>query len=370
MRRVFIFLLILSIFSFAMEEKVERRIENGVEVIVNPEKPLKPLKIILKEELSIETEKFTNGELTTIGSFNSDSSNNIYIYDYKANRIVKFSPDGKIHGFIGKEGQGPGEFSSVSNICFDSSDNLIVTDRENRRFSIFSKDGSLIKEIKINFSFFDGLILGNGNFLFLEMSFDEISKKPSRVLNLYNQDFKKLKELDRIEMFNPLGAKIKGIRFNLPFSVSKDRIFTGNQERGYEIFVYDFIGNMVKKIKKEYKPLRTSEEYKSRFIKELGDFVYPRVKEKLYFPDFLPPFHYFLTDDKGRIYVMTYEREKPDEYIFDVFDQEGFLISRVSLKDFSLPEGLRGIIKNDYLYCVFEKESGFEKLVVYRISWK
>ncbi len=354
-----------------MEEKVERRIENGVEVVVNPKKPVKSLKLLLKEELTIDSEKFQMGELTTIGSFDSDSSRNIYIYDYKKKRIVKFSSDGKILAFIGKEGEGPGEFSSVSELYVDSSDNLIVTDRENSRFSIFSKNGSLQKEIKIKFGIFNGVILENGNFLLLEMSFDETSKKPSRILNLYNPDFKKIKELDRIEMFNPLGAKIKGIRFNLPFSVSRGRIFTGNQERGYEIYVYDFEGNMVRKIKKEYEPLRTSDEYRSRFIRELGDFIYPRVKDKLYFPDFLPPFHYFLTDPEGRIYVMTYERgEGPDKYIFDVFDPEGVFVSRVSLKDFSYPESLNGKIKNGYLYRVFEKESGFEKLVIYKISWK
>ncbi len=370
MRGVFIFLLILSMFFLTTWKELGKSPGNGVEVILNPNEPLKQSKISLKEEFTIDTEKFV-GELTTIGPFDSDSSKNIYIYDYQVKRIVKFSPDGKILSFIGKEGQGPGEFSSVSNLYLDSSDNLIVTDWGNSKLSIFSKDGSLIKEIKINFRIFNGTILGNGNFIFLEMSFDESSKKAERVLNLYAPDFKKIKELDRIEMFNPLSAKIKGIRFNLPFSVSKDKIFTGNQERGYEIYVYDFEGNMVRKIKKEYKPIKTSEEYKNKFIKELRDFVYPRVKEKLYFPDFLPPFHYFITDPDGRVYVMTYEKGKePDEYIFDVFNPDGLLFSRVSLKDFSYPEGLNGKVKNGYLYCVFEKESGFEKLVAYKITWK
>ncbi len=322
-------------------------------------------KISVDNEFIIDIEHLKNNELNSIGCFDIDNDGNVYIYDYVQSKISKFNKKGQFVGSIGREGEGPGELGAVSDIYISSSGELIVTDRGNGKIVIFNKDGSLKKEIKIKFEFFKGLVLENGNFVFLQVEINTKKNQIERVLNLYSSNFKKIKTLDKIEMFNPKGSKIKGIRFNMPFSISKGKIYTGNQERGYEIYVYDFNGNLSKIIKKEIKPIYTSEEYKKKFIDSLGE-LFSLIKEKLYFPKFLPPFHYFLSDEEGKLLVMTYEKgEKPDEYIFDFFNKEGICIKKYSIKDFSTPEGMRGKFKNNRLYCVHEKETGFETIVSY-----
>jgi len=69
--------------------------------------------------------------------------------------------------------------------------------------------------------------------------------------------------------------------------------------------------------------------------------LFDKIRDKFYFPKSMPPFHYFLTEEEGRIFVMTYEQgEYPREYIFDIFNEEGVFIGRKSPKDFSFSEGL------------------------------
>jgi hypothetical protein len=81
-------------------------------------------------------------------------------------------------------------------------------------------------------------------------------------------------------------------------------------------------------------------------------------------------------DDEGHAFAMTYEEsENPGEYMFDVFNRSGIFVSRISmgkmLNTFS-PLGITRRIaaaKNGCLYCLKEKESGYMKLVVYRMLW-
>lgn len=66
---------------------------------------------------------------------------------------------------------------------------------------------------------------------------------------------------------------------------------------------------------------------------------------------------------------MTYEKDKNSEFIFDIFTSEGIFIAIESLKFSSLRSPIAKF-KNNRFYCVNEKESGFQRLVAYKISWK
>ncbi len=101
--------------------------------------------------------------------------------------------------------------------------------------------------------------------------------------------------------------------------------------------------------------------------------LYEAAKKKIDFPSSLPPFHYFLMDEKGRLYVMTYERGiNPEEYMFDIFNPEGIFVGRKSLKGFSILEmpPLNIKIRNDHFYYIQEKESGFRQVEVYKMKWE
>ncbi len=94
--------------------------------------------------------------------------------------------------------------------------------------------------------------------------------------------------------------------------------------------------------------------------------------KKIYFPEHWHPFHSFFLDDEGRLYVMTYEPGiKPGEYMFDIFNKDGVFIARMSLSVHHWGFGsLNARVRGKQLYVVQEKESGYKRLVVYRMKWE
>jgi len=148
-------------------------------------------------------------------------------------------------------------------------------------------------------------------------------------------------------------------------------IYASNEKRGYEILVYDLDGNLLKKIRKEYKPADVPDEFKENWLINSGPY-----KDKLFFPNKMPPFHYFFLDDAGHLYVKTYEKgNKQNEYMHDIFNSDGLFIARVSMAGYGswIYPGIalnRAKAKKNRFYCIREKESGYKELVVYKINWK
>ena len=89
----------------------------------------------------------------------------------------------------------------------------------------------------------------------------------------------------------------------------------------------------------------------------------------------LIPFQAFFSDDRGYLFVRTFEAgEYPDDAIHDIFNPEGVFIGRKGL-NISLRSGILGQssyakAKNNRLYCLKEKESGYKELVVYKMMWE
>jgi hypothetical protein len=154
--------------------------------------------------------------------------------------------------------------------------------------------------------------------------------------------------------------------------VSGDRIFIVNQSRGYEIWVFDIEGNIVRKIRKECLPVRVTDEIKDAILgpkrRRAG------IPQDRYFPDPLPPLNQLFADDEGRIFVMTYEPgPNPGEYVWDIFNPDGVFVGRKALDIVwaTLYLGPRyTFARRAKLYCHREKESGYDELVVYKIIWK
>lgn len=158
----------------------------------------------------------------------------------------------------------------------------------------------------------------------------------------------------------------------------QDQIFVFdrmNSKRGYEISAYDFSGNLIRKIVKDYEPVPVTKEYKDTFMKLFDDPLFDRVRDQIrkniYFPFSLPPFHSFISDDRGRLFVMTYEEcENPDDHMFDIFSEDGTFMGKAEISLRIETEGLNAAIKKDRFYCLREKESGYMELVVYKMRWE
>jgi hypothetical protein len=382
-------LLLLS-FCTQTKDKVEKIIEDGVEVIVNHLVPYKIkgelTTLTFKEEFTIDLDK---EEIAAIGladvwGFDVNSEGDIYLFKpitSQGDLVYRFDQKGNFISSFAPRGQGPGEVEYPSYQKINDQDELPITNPGRSEVMIFDKDGHLIKEIPIdlNIGFMGNMVcpLENGNYL-IRRTLRTPYRGITFALGLFKPDFKEIRELDRFEVVQP----IRSDKFRLPmhvsaWCVSNENIYVGNEERGYEICVYDFDGNLLRKIRKNYEADKGS----GKLVQEIREKLKhtPKVlTDKLYFPERWPPFQFIFTDDEARLYVMTFKEGKnPDENIFDIFNPEGIFIAtasmHVSLNDpFFTPEAPLDswvTIKKNRLYCLREKSSGYREFVVYKTIW-
>lgn len=379
-------ILLLFCLCAPKSEKVEKIMKDGVEIVLNRIEPYsikgELSTFTLEEEFSIDTEndKIAELSLTDLGGyFDADSSGNVYLVNPKGNEsiIFQFDRDGNfIHSFS-RRGQGPGELQPLPfpslYLVVDYENNIAVSDFMNNKVSFFAQDGSLVNEVKIDTNIREVFPLVNGNYLAFTSVLDPrgefINQNP---VTLFSSEFEEIKELDKQSIPNPIiGKRLKGTWHILSWTVSNGKIYTGFQERGYEIYVYDFDGKLVRKIKKEHESVPVPQEHKDEFMGRFEAEIFDSIRKKIYFPDSMPPFLAFFSDNEGRLFVMTYEKgENPGEYICDIFNPDGVCVGRKSLKVFHGESGLHATMKNGRFYCLHEKSNGYKELIVYRVEWK
>lgn len=360
------------------QSQVDKVIENGVEVVLNHLEPYK-----LRDELShlqLEEEThidFENEELSGLGLkepdiVEADSKGNIYIIEkFPASDyfVYKFSPDGSFIKKFGKKGQGPGEVQGIVDLLFGKNDRLMIVDPDVNKVVEFDTEGSYLRETKLPAGLFDVLPLPNGNFL--GRRFPKTKADPvGMYLSLLDPNFKEIKLIDFYDMsgFAP-GKKSPGFIVHFYWRVAGDRIYVGNGSRGYEIQVWDLNGNLLRKFRKDFKPV----DYPEEFVLQTEKIIAAGNKS-IFIAKSMPPVNSFFIDDAGRLFAMTYEHgASQDEYIHDVFNKDGILIARVPLGNYGiLGRSLnrqRAISTNGRFYRLRFKESGYPELIVYRMLW-
>jgi hypothetical protein len=388
MKKLVYLITILFVFSCCgpKQQKVEKVMEGGVEVIVNHLEPYKikgePSTLHLKEEFTIDTEKDEIVEVgvTDIRAFDVDSEGNIYFFQEREsdrNLVYKFDKNGHFVAPFGRRGQGPGEVQYPIYLNITRQDEIPIQDYGGFKIFVFDRNGTIIKQTRLDLKSAGLRVfypLENGNYVKFSDYFDPSTKHRYDILDLYNSKFEEIKELDRCD-YGPVIAftqqKKKGSPRVFIFEVSGGMIYLGHENREYEILIYDLDGKLLKKIRKEYNPADAPDEFKENLIANFG-----RSKDKLIIPDKMPPFHYFFLDDEGRLYVKTYEKgDNKNECIHDIFNSDGIFITRASIPGFGswMYPGRdlnRGKAKNHRFYCIREKESGYKELAVYKMIWE
>ena len=120
----------------------------------------------------------------------------------------------------------------------------------------------------------------------------------------------------------------------------------------------------IDRIRKEYRKIPIPKEVVEKQTNALGE----ARRKVTVFPDSYPPFRDFFTDEMGRLYVKTYEKDEDSgEHIFDIFNADGVFIGRKSLR---IADSDATQARQNLLYCKNRKESGFFELVVYRMKWE
>lgn len=389
-------IILLSIILFLLycsnkQDTVERTIEDGVEVVVNHLEPYtikgEPNTLTLENVFTIDTESNEMAEigLVEMSDFNIDSNGNIYIMlrQTSGNFIYKFDNQGNFITSFRRHGQGPGEAEWGGDILIDEYDRIIAKDMTKQKFSIFNPDGILVKETKMGKNYSLIQYLNEGKYFIFWQELDMESQIFLNSFGIANGTFQEIKEFYNFKFQDQLNAeRYTPVTRGFVLTASLKNIFIANYQApdSYELLVYDVEGNIVRKIRKEYSPVDISDEYKRIAKKQLERFpMGQELAKRLYFPPHWPPNRYLFTDDKGRLYVMTYERgEDEREYMYDILSAEGVFIGRMSLGNIQVryvgneryhDEPKKVQVRGDYLYCIQEKESGYIELVVYRMKW-
>jgi hypothetical protein len=318
----------------------------------------------------MERPDITSSGMGVPGEFDVDAGGNIYVVAFKNTEkfVYKFDSAGNLRNSFGKYGQGPGELQWPFRPTIMNGQHLSLFDGQKKTFFVFDGQGRCLEEKHLPGA---SLIepLPNGKYL-VKAFIDELGTKESYVMGLYlyDREFRKIKELDRRSYSMDSSVFIPYFMWR---STPK-YIYVINQNRAYEIWVFDLDGNPVKKITKDFKPVHATDELIKLIVGP--DAANNRAVIDRFLPNPMPPMSQIFVDDEDRVYAITYERgESNYETMIDIFDRDGVLISRKSLNLFwaKLYMGPHyTFATNGSLYFYREKENGYNVLFRYKMNWK
>jgi hypothetical protein len=367
-------LLVLFIFGCG-PQKVMKHLEDGVEVVENGIKPYQiegqSSSLDLEEVMILDTEdpEVVAAGLVDINAFQVDSEGNIYLLSHRGENhfFYKFDQEGKFVKSFGPKGQGPGEMEFPLLPRMLPQDHLAVTDVL-KKHMFFDTEGKVISETRIDpkFVIVDPLENGNSVVFWKAGAEDATDKHFNEKVGLFNSHDLEIQELDVLRV----GKQVYFLDPVFAWHINRDKIFHINEQRGYEILVYGDGGYLVRKIRKRYDPAKLTSGMKEVLLQGVPD--NSKLRDPSIIPDYLPPIHTLFSDEEGRLYAVTFERgEQQGEYWCDIFSSEGVFFARISLPvQFSrAPFPIYVLVKNQNLYCVGEKENGYQQIKVFRMIW-
>jgi hypothetical protein len=352
-------------------QKADIKTENGVRVVRNPKTPVAkpgetPAAVSLVEDLIIGND--TSRENYWFGFLNSldvDASGNIYTVDPKNIRIRIFAPDGSLVKAFGREGQGPGEFSGPGGIIAAPDGSILVSDVLNGRISYFTREGVHLKDTLYGtYRIADLAVDGHSDLIATHAQAPSGGQQTWELIK-FDRDLKLLMTVHSISIpFKPRVVNL--IPDRLFFAVAGEGRLAWMVSNDYAVQVVDASGKTVMKVFKEHAPKKFTVEDREKIIKSRFPTTVPPQLEFV-FPDFFPAASGLMADDKGRIYVRTYETDGRGGVAVDVFDPAGIYIAR-----FFVPEGEDDVtIRNDKLYSIVNDPASGNPLVKrYALKWR
>jgi len=371
-KNIVIFLWVtLFMFSPCFGQKIKIEKKDGVTIVHNPKEPVKkpesPSSLDLIQDLCIgDSPDDENYWFSTIGGVMVDVEEDIIVIDEKEVVIKVFDKTGKHLRTFGKRGGGPGEFNTASRISLKGGKDIVVLDRGNNRLSYYSKEGLRLKEIPLGkYSSISRAKPDSKGYIYADtMTVDgdtgiyEI-KRFDPELNMIDT-IAKAEQVRKFPEVNPVPEWFM-------YMVLEDDRFIWGRNTKYELTIHDQGGRPVKKIIKDYDPVKITKKEQEKIIEERFRGLEIPDMIKIIFPKSYPPFYYFICDDLGRIYVRTQRENKQGDLKWDVFDEEG-----VYILSFFLPPGeLLYCIRNNKAYTfINETEDGIPVVLRYRMDWR
>jgi hypothetical protein len=368
---IVILLAVLLCFGPALAQKIKT--VDGVTVVSNGKKPTavkgQPSKIKLTEELTIGGGSNPDEALSQVGFFVVGDDGVIYALDIKDQKIKVFDKAGKFLRLIGKPGQGPGELGYASGIQLTVDNTLVVSDATNRRLAQFKPSGEFIKNTLMTgtLGLANILLDGKGNSIAQEMGFTEGNARMFMEIKKFDANLKPLFSLDKIEFPLPIpgsGAKMNILEMMSIYQFDPAGNIHYGRNADYEIKIYNPEGKHIRTVQKEYDRVKVTQADIDEMLERIPNVATGiNIKEMISFPEYFPPFQYFLLDDQGRLYVRTFTKGKAKgEYEFDVFDPDGKYIAQFITKS-----DLR-LWRNGTAYGIEETDEGYQVIKRYAVS--
>lgn len=380
MKKPTLIILVLSLFFCCGRgpERVRRIVTDGVDTVLNGIDPYvlkgEPGRLRLEKMFSIDTEDENQlkAGLTDIETFDVDAAGNIYLIQWntKGNYIYKYDKDGHLLTSFCRNGQGPGEIEWGGTVMAGASGELIAKDPSQPKFVVYSEDGRFLRETRLPRILGIDQVFDDGSYLVSWQDEDDELENYVNHVAVCASGFNDMNELGTYQF--PIMGVAKAILVGqgaFIFGASKDNIFIGNSSWGYEVRVFSWDGKLLRKIRKEYRPVPIGEGFKRAFLARISDGS-PR-KERYRFADNWPPFRYLFADDEGRLYVMTRETgPNAGEFRYDIFSPQGAFIGRMSLGNSGLSYPHTARARKGLMYSLNEKPNGYKELAVYRMNWE
>jgi len=331
--------------------------ENGIEVIKNPKKPMYGKDVFsMNEDLSIGvTEGKKEYVFFRLWYLAVDNQENIYAMDQGETHVKVYDRNGNFLRTIGRKGEGPGELQNPDNIFIIKNNNLVIEDYI-RNISYFSTTGKYIRSLSTTKIFPTGMLLNSQGYILTITNINEPNKW-GKEISLYDENLNYLITIISIPKPKPNPQILKPFQPAINWASYKDENFILSYKEEYELQIFNIKGELVKKIIKEYEPIKVTEEDVKLRVGRVSE------GRKLVVPKYFPAIYSLTTDDEGRIFSRTFEKAGNGKYFNDVFDQEGRYIAKISLKD--CPK----VWKKGKLYTIEEDEEGFQVIKRYRVTW-
>lgn len=373
MKKIFsISLMFLLIFFISIQvhaDKIKTKTVEGVEIVENPKDPAPPKgtlsKIILTQEFSIGEGEYDEDMFAELTSLDVDSDGNIYILDRKEKKVKIFDSAGKFVRKFGRDGQGPGEMNVPITIQVTPDSELVVSDALNQRLMYYSLEGEFIREMSTADKAL-GLTLpivdSQGDMIGQQIVLSE--DKVMREVRKYDSELNTLFTITSIDNTNLIQGKINPFQVVIFYQLGKDNTIYYSNPEDYEIRVLNSEGKLIRRIMKDYEPVKVTEDDKKDFFERVPEIAGP-IKDRIEFPKVYPPYVNFTFDEEWRLFVRTYEKGKEErEFFFDVFDTEGRYIANIPFK------GDPRVWKGQKLYAIEEDEDGYQMLKIYSVRWE
>ncbi len=364
--------LIVAISLVSLTEGQEAKTVDDVTIIKNgknPEPPKGvPSKVSFELDCVIGESDDPEKSFSEVSNFVIDDSEILYALDFKDRKIKVYDEEGKFIRSFGEQGQGPGELDMPIGIHLTPDNTLMIEDATARKLVHFTLDGTYIKHV----SFADrlalvNLLMGpNGNFLGREMKLE--GEDLFFIIKKFDPELKPLFSIDQIEFAIPVPGSGNKIDLMNMLSIyqfdSSGNIYYGRNV-DYEIKVYTPDGTHIKTIQKEFDPQKVTEEDIEEILNRMPNIGPVNVKELFEFPEKFPPYQFFTLDERGRIFVRTWNKgENKGVFITDVFDAEGRYIVRFPSK-----MDIR-VWKEGKAYSYEHNEEGFNIIKRYKVQWE